>query len=133
MKQLFCLLFLLTAIVACNSNSDTTATTDSTTNINRDTVTQVASAPLDTATTLTNESANMAKEGTMMMKDRKMMVMKNGSWEEMKETMTCTDGCKVMTNGDVKMKDHTMKLKEGEMIDKDGHMMDKDGKMMDMK
>ena len=132
MKQSFCLLFFLWAIVACNSNSDTTATTDST-NINRDTVTKVASAPLDTATTLTNESANMAKEGTMMMKDHKMMIMKNGSWEEMKETMTCTDGCKVMTNGDVKMKDHTMKLKEGEMIDKDGHMMDKDGKMMDMK
>jgi hypothetical protein len=73
----------------------------------------------------------MGTSNTMVMKDGKMMMMKNESWEETKETMTCSDGCKVMTNGDVKMKDHTTKLKEGEMIDKDGNMMDKDGKMMD--
>jgi hypothetical protein len=81
--------------------------------------------------TLCTAGFGLAKDGTMMMKDGKMIVMKNGSWEEMKETMTRTDGCKVITNGDVKMKDHTTKLKEGEMIDKDGNMMDKDGKMMD--
>ncbi len=72
------------------------------------------------------------KDGVMMMKDGKMMMMNAGKWEAMTKTVTCTDGCKVMTNGQVVMKDgHKMMLTEGMSIDKDGKMMDKDGKMMD--
>jgi hypothetical protein len=50
----------------------------------------------------------------------------------MDQAMTCTDGCKVKPNGEVKMKDgKKMMMTEGMTIDKDGHMMDDKGKMMD--
>ena len=64
--------------------------------------------------------SDMAKDGMMMMKDAKMMMMKDGKWMPVTSTMTCTDGCKVMTNGEVMMKDgKKMMMSEGMMIDKD--------------
>jgi len=41
------------------------------------------------------------KDGAMMMKDGKMVIMEGSKWVPMTKTMTCTDGCKVMTNGEV--------------------------------
>ena len=57
----------------------------------------------------------------MMMKDGKMMVKKDGKTMPMTETMTLSNGDKVMTDGTVMMKDgKKMMLKEGEKISMDG-------------
>lgn len=76
----------------------------------------------------------------VMMKDGKMMVMKNGETMEMAEEMKMNNGTMVMKDGSVKMKDgKTMMMKDGEMMDMKGKMhtmkMDKmkDDKMMDDK
>jgi hypothetical protein len=65
------------------------------------------------------------KDGCVMMKDNKMMVMKGGKWMAMDKEMTMTNGTKVMTNGTVMMKDgKKMMMKNGECMKPDG-MMDK--------
>ncbi len=129
MKKLFSIVAMAVILGACNSGTSTGTTTDST--MMTDTT---SAAPVMPDTTTMNTPATMApKDGTMTMKDGKMMVMKAGAWVAMTETMTCTDGCKVMVNGEVKMKDgKKATLKEGEMIDADGHMMDASGNMMPM-
>lgn len=70
----------------------------------------------------------------VMMKDGKMMMMKDGqATEQMKNDMTMPDGTKVMTNGMVKMKDgKEMHMKDGQMMMMDGKMME-GGKAMEMK
>ena len=61
------------------------------------------------------------KKDCMMMKDSKMIVMKNGMSMSMDSTMTLKNGTMVMTDGTVKMADGTTKkLKEGQSIDADG-------------
>ena len=126
MKKLFAILTIAGFMVACNdSGSKTETTAKDSTGMMKDTSM--------TTTPSTMESSNM-KEGMMTMKDGKMMVMKDGNWMAMDKTMTCTDGCKVMPNGEMIMADgKKMMMTEGMMCDKDGHMMDKDGKMMDNK
>ena len=49
------------------------------------------------------------KDGSVMMKDNKMMMMKGGNWVAMDKDMTMTNGTKVMTDGSVMMKDGTKK------------------------
>ncbi len=60
----------------------------------------------------------------LMMKDGKMMVMKEGKSMMMKEEMTLKDGTKVMMDGTVMMKDgKKMMMKDNDMIMMDGKMM----------
>ena len=138
MKKVIAILSAVTLMTACGENKTETTTGDSSAmSTPMDTSKKMSEAPKDTMGMTKDTMAmktDMAKDGMMTMKDGKMMMMKDGKWMAMTETMTCTDGCKVMANGDVMMKDgKKMKMTEGEMIDKDGHMMDKDGKMMDNK
>ncbi|MEO7533502.1 MAG: DUF6799 domain-containing protein [Ferruginibacter sp.] len=58
-----------------------------------------------------------------MMKDGKMMVMKNGKTMPMTKDMTMKDGTKCMTNGEYTMKDGTkMTMKDGDCMDMNGKM-----------
>ena len=126
MKKLLSIVAIASFMTACNDSStkvDTTST-DST-KMSNDAMMN------DTSSTMAMAPAATMKDDLMTMKDGKMMVMKNGTWEEMKETMTCTNGCKVKPNGEVTKGDKKKMMTEGMMIDKDGQMMDKDGKMMD--
>ncbi len=121
MKKLFAIVAIAAFMTACNDSgsSDTDTTKDSV---------MMSTEPTTEMTPM------VATDGSMTMKDGKMMVMKDGQWVGMDQEMTCTDGCKVKPDGEVVMKDgEKMMMKEGEMIDKDGHMMDANGKMMDMK
>jgi uncharacterized Zn ribbon protein len=63
----------------------------------------------------------MMKDGTVIMKDGKMNVMKDGKWAPMMMEMTMKNGTKVMKDGTVIMKDgkKTM-LKEGQSVAPDG-------------
>lgn len=64
----------------------------------------------------------------VMMKGGKMMMMKTGP---MKHAVTMTNGCKVMPDGTMKMKDgKEMHMAEGQMMMMDGTMME-GGKAMD--
>jgi hypothetical protein len=68
----------------------------------------------------------------VMMKDGKMMMMKDGkATGPMDHEMSMTDGCKVMPDGTMKMKDgKEMHMKEGQMMTMDGKMME-GGKAME--
>ena len=60
-----------------------------------------------------------------MMKDSKMMCVKNGKTMPMRKDMTMKNGTKCMINGDCVMKDGTMmKMKEGDCMDMSGKMAD---------
>lgn len=80
---------------------------------------------------MTHHKKNSMHHGMMkdcvMMKDGKMMVMKNGKKMPMTEDMT-------MSNGMVCMKDGTCKMKDGTtMVMKNGEKCTMDGKMSVMK
>jgi uncharacterized protein YdeI (BOF family) len=59
----------------------------------------------------------------VMMKDGKMMVMKDGKTTAMDNTMTMKNGTMVMADGNVKMKDgKTMMMKDGDCMYMSGKM-----------
>ncbi len=81
----------------------------------------------------TADDKEMMTDGVMM-KDGKMMVMKDGKSTMMTEEMTMKDGTKVMTDGAVTMKDgKKMMMKEGDMMTMEGMMMKGDMKKDGMK
>jgi X-X-X-Leu-X-X-Gly heptad repeat protein len=64
---------------------------------------------------------NHKKKDCVMMKDGKMMVMKNGKSELMDNSIKLNNGTTVMTDGSIKMSDGSFKmLKEGQCMDMDG-------------
>ena len=75
------------------------------------------------SSTSTGKMSSTDKEGSVKMKDGKVMIMRNGSWSGMTSTTTLTDGSQVMTDGTVVKKDGTKKmLKNGECVKPDGTM-----------
>jgi hypothetical protein len=67
----------------------------------------------------------------IMMKDGKLLMMKNGQTTQLTTDMTLDNGTVVMTNGTVKAKDGSTKtLKEGDYVTMDGTSM---GNMNDWK
>lgn len=72
------------------------------------------------ATMATAQNHQTHKEGVMM-KDGKAIVCKGNKCKPLTKTYTCTDGCKVSTDGTVTKPDGTtMKLMNGYQIGKDG-------------
>lgn len=135
MKKLLSIVAIAAFMTACNDSSTTadSAGTD-TSKVSDDakkTDTSTVMAPVAPDTAATASTSPAIKDGMMTMKDAKMMVMKNGNWEKMEKAMTCTNGCKVMPNGEVSKKGKKKMLTEGMMIDKDGQMMDAEGKLVD--
>jgi hypothetical protein len=60
------------------------------------------------------------KDGVMMV-DNKPMLYKHGKYTTLTQTYTCTDGCKISTDGTITKPDGSvMKLMNGYEIDKDG-------------
>ena len=84
-----------------------------------------AQTPHDTS--MHHHSGMHKMKDCVMMKNGKMMVMKNGTKSEMTQTMTMDDGTTVMADGTVKNKDgKTWMMKNGEMIDMNGKVMKKE-------
>jgi hypothetical protein len=120
MKKIISIVAFATMLAACNNGStNTPAVVDSSMSM--------SSSGMDSMST----SMSPLNEGTVGMRQGRMMIVSDGGWKIMSEPATCSDGCKVMPNGDVIMKNgDKMTLKDGETIDKDGHIMDGSGKMM---
>ena len=78
--------------------------------------------------TASNSFAQTKTKHAMMkdcciMKDCKMMIMKDGKTMSMEKDMTMKNGTKCMTNGECIMKDgKKMKMKEGQCMDMAGKM-----------
>ena len=69
------------------------------------------------------QMGQMKMKNGVMMKNGKMMVMKNNKAMPMTSNMTMSNGTMVMTDGMVKMKNgKTMMLKNGECVYMDGKM-----------
>src|SRR6187551_950163 len=122
MKKLIAIVIIAIFVGACNSGSSYKQTT-------KDSSMNMTSA--DTTMDSMSRSMSPLADGTVGMRQGKMMVANSGEWKIMSQAVTCSDGCKVLPNGQVIMKNgDKMMLKEGETVDKDGHMMDANGKMM---
>ena len=84
-----------------------------------------------------NANAQASKKSTMMkdccmMKDGKMMVMKNGKTMPMEKDMVMKNGTKCMTNGECMMKDgKKMMMKDGDCMEMSGKMCTDKMKKMD--
>jgi hypothetical protein len=80
---------------------------------------------------LTPRSPMAADADGVMMRNGKMMMMKDGkAMGPMQGDMTMSDGTKMMTDGTMMMKDGTkMQMKDGQTMTMDGKMME--GKMME--
>jgi Heavy metal binding domain len=86
-----------------------------------------------------NANAQTAKKTAMMkdccmMKDGKMMVMKNGKTMSMDKDMNMKNGTTCMTNGECTMKDGTkMQMKNGDCMEMSGKMCTDKMKKMETK
>lgn len=128
MKKVMVILVACSFLAACNGNNSSKSGSPADNTMNSaDSQSQMRPSVMDSS------MAAAIQEGTMTMKNGKMMVMTAGLYKEMKNPMTCTDGCKVSPDGKVVMKDGTqMRLTEGMSIDKNGNMLDENGKMIPM-
>ena len=73
---------------------------------------------------------NMQKHDGIIMKNGKLLMMKNGQTTQLTTDMTLDNGTVVMTNGTVKAKDgSTTTLKEGDYVSMDGTHMGNINKM----
>lgn len=73
------------------------------------------------ATANAQKPAKMKLKDGVMMVDNKPMLCKKGKCATLTQTYTCTDGCKISTDGTVTKPDGTsIKLMNGYAIDKDG-------------
>ncbi len=120
MKKILVMVASSVIMVGCTSHSSNTPSeVDSSMNMN--------STGLDSM----SRSMSPLNDGTVGMRMGRMMIAHGGKWEVMSQPSTCSDGCQVMTNGQVIMKNgEKMMLKDGETVDKDGHIMNASGKMM---
>lgn len=67
------------------------------------------------------QKMEMKMKDGVMMSDNKVMLCKDSKCTPLTETYTCTDGCKVSTDGTITKPDgSTMKLMNGYEIGKDG-------------
>lgn len=74
-----------------------------------------------TKTKKDSKKMEMKMKDGVMMSDNKVMLCKDNKCTPLTETYTCTDGCKVSTDGTVTKPDgSTMKLMNGYEIGKDG-------------
>lgn len=74
-----------------------------------------------TTTKKDSKKMEMKMKDGVMMSDNKVMLCKGSKCTPLTETYTCTDGCKVSTDGTVTKPDgSTMKLMNGYEIGKDG-------------
>ena len=74
--------------------------------------------------TASNAQTSMKMKDGVMMKDGKAMLCKGKKCTPLTKTYTCTDGCKVSTDGTVTKPDGTtMKLMNGYEIGKDGKVV----------
>jgi hypothetical protein len=122
MKKLMAFVIVTTFIAACNNSSSSNQTTKDSS--------MTMSAP-DTTMDSMSRSMSPLADGTVGMREGKMMVASSGGWKVMSEPVTCSDGCRVLPTGEIIMKNgEKMMLKDGETVDKDGHVMDANGKMM---
>ena len=65
--------------------------------------------------------AKMKSKDGIMMVDNKPMLCKHGKCTPLTQTYTCTDGCKISTDGTISKPDGSaMKLMNGYEIDKNG-------------
>ncbi|MEO8543530.1 MAG: DUF6799 domain-containing protein [Burkholderiaceae bacterium] len=70
--------------------------------------------------------AQTTHKDSVMMKDHKMMMMKDGKTMPMDKDMMMSDGSKVMMDGTVMKKDGSkMMMKDGDAMDMSGMMMKK--------
>ena len=129
MKKLFFILTSVCFMAACSNSSTSGNGADSSATSTTDTTSTMSSpAPADTSTAA---SSTAMKDGVMTLKDGKLMVMKNGSWQAATEDVTCTNGVKVTTRGEMTKGGKSKTLTEGMMIDKDGQLTDAGGKLVD--
>ena len=83
------------------------------------------------AQTMEEKKMDKMKDGSVMMKDGKMMEMKDGNWVAQTSDKTMSNGTKVTTDGTVIMKDGAKKtLANGECVKPDGMIHKKGEKKM---
>ena len=116
MKKLIAVVVIVTIIASCNSNS------------NNNPGSPAESSSADSAK---NNMTTAIIEGTMAMKNGDVKVLKDHKWVPLNEPYTCTDGCKVMPNGEVYLSNgRKMTLKEGQMVERNGTILDANGQVM---
>lgn len=78
-------------------------------------------ATVNAQTSSKKEKQKMEMKDGVVMKDNKAMLCKDTKCTPLKETYTCSDGCKVSADGTITKPDgSTMKLMNGYKIGKDG-------------
>jgi hypothetical protein len=108
MKNVLIPLAAVVMLTACNTNTDTTKKTD--------TSTHAAYAP---------------SEGDVTRREGKIMVWHDGEWKEADKDVYLSNGALVNRKGEVVKGDKVIVLDDGEVVDKSGRFFDKAGNAID--
>ncbi|UAY53084.1 DUF6799 domain-containing protein [Ferruginibacter albus] len=128
MKKIFIICIAVFNLAACNNSSSTNANeTDSAV------IVKPATDHINTTTddTSIHTTTSAIGEGDLTMKDNKVMVMKNGKWEQLKGIIKLNNGTIVMNNGKMDIHGKKIRMQNGATIKMTGDIMDEGGKMID--
>lgn len=115
MKKLVAMALAAFTLTACNNTADTTDVTDSTT----------------VTTNTTENQAYAPAEGDVSRRDGKVMVMRNGEWEEVNEDVNLDNGVVVHRDGKVVRDGEEVELEEGEVVNRTGRFFDRTGQAIE--
>lgn len=108
MKHLIIIAVVATGLLACNSDTTTTNKTDT-----------------------SSHAAYAPSEGDVSYRGGKVMVWRNGEWEEAENDVHLSNGIVVNRKGEVIKEDKVVVLDDGEVVDRSGRFFDKAGNAID--
>ena len=123
MKKILGLAIVSMAIFACNDSQSPSINNDT-----RDTSAAIETPQPPPAST---EVVYTPAEGDYTYKEKKVMVMKDGQWVEVKKKVKLDNGTVIEENGTVKKEGKEVKLEDGTVVNKEGNFFDKTGHAID--
>ena len=121
MKKILGLAIVSMAIFACNDSQSPSINEDT-----RDTSTVIETPP-----PATTETVYVPVDGDYTYREKKVMVLENGEWVEVKKEVKLDNGTVIEKDGTVKRDGKEIELEEGTIVNKEGNFFDKTGHAID--
>lgn len=115
MKTILTMAFAALTLAACNDN-----------NADKDTVNTT-----DTTITTTTTTTYIPVEGDVTVREKKVMVMRNGQWVEADSDVSLDNGVVVTRSGRVVKDGQERELQEGEVVNRTGDFFDRSGRAIE--
>jgi hypothetical protein len=121
MKKFIAMALVAVSVVACNDDSDTSASTTDTTTV----------ITADTTSVNSTSAVYTAADGDVTYRNKKLMVWRNGAWVESNEDVRLENGVVVYRTGRVTRDGKEVNLEDGEVVTRTGNFFDRSGQAIE--